>query len=180
MDIVLAVAALLLIVFGFLGSALPVIPGPPIAWGGYLLLKWTRFIEGSETAYDTSLWILLFFTVLVVVLDYVVPVWGTKKWGGSKAGMWGATIGLIVGLFLGPIGIIAGPFLGAFLGERISGKQQKEALRAGWGSFLGFLFGVGMKLMVCAVILFFYLYHMFFAKSAPDDPDVIGQVLSIL
>lgn len=162
-DIVLAVAAILLIVIGFIGSALPILPGPPIAWGGYLLLNWTRFIEDSKNAYDTSLWVLLFFTVLVVVLDYVVPVWGTKKWGGSKAGMWGATIGLIIGLFLGPIGIIAGPFVGAFVGELISGKQQKEALRAGWGSFLGFLLGVGMKLMVCAVILFLYLYHMFFA-----------------
>ncbi len=162
MDVALAIAGIIVIVIGFIGSALPVLPGPPLAWGGYLLLNWTRFIEDNDGAYDTTLWIFLFFVVLVTVLDYVVPVWGTKKWGGSKAGMWGATIGLIIGLFLGPIGIILGPFFGAFLGELISGKKEKEALRAGWGSFLGFLLGVGMKLMVCAVILFFYIYYLFF------------------
>jgi len=158
----LAIAGILLIVVGLFGSALPVLPGPPLAWSGYLLLKWTPYITDRQIGYETSLWILLFFVVLVTVLDYVVPVWGTKKWGGSKAGMWGATIGLVIGLFLGPIGIIFGPFFGAFLGELISGKKQKEALRAGWGSFLGFLLGVGMKLMVCGVILFFYVYHLFF------------------
>ncbi len=156
----MAIAGFLLIVVGLFGSALPVLPGPPLAWAGYLLLKWTPYIDDRLSAYNTSLWILLFFVILVTILDYVVPVLGTKKWGGSKAGMWGATIGLVIGLFLGPIGIIFGPFFGAFLGELISGKKQKEALRAGWGSFLGFLLGVGMKLMVCGVILFFYAYHL--------------------
>lgn len=159
MDLILAIAGVLIVLFGFIGSALPVVPGPPLAWGGFLLLNWTQYVEDNGTAYDTALWILLFFTVLVTVLDYIVPIWGTKKWGGSKAGMWGATIGLVIGLFLGPIGIILGPFAGAFVGELISGKKQKEALRAGWGSFLGFLFGVGLKMMVVAVILFFYIYY---------------------
>jgi uncharacterized protein YqgC (DUF456 family) len=160
MEILLVIAGAILIIIGFLGSALPVLPGPPLAWAGYLLLKWTNFINDNEN-YDTALWVMLFFVILVTVLDYVVPVWGTKKWGGSKAGMWGATLGLIVGLFLGPIGIIIGPFLGAFIGELISGKAQKEALRAGWGSFLGFLLGVGMKLMVCATLLFLFIYQLF-------------------
>lgn len=162
MEIILAIAGILLIVVGFLGSALPVLPGPPLAWSGYLLLNWTHYIDDHQGGYNISLWVLLFFVVLVSILDYVVPVWGTKKWGGSKAGMWGATIGLFIGLFFGPIGIILGPFIGAFIGELISGKKEKEALKAGWGSFLGFLLGVGMKLMVCGVILFFYIYHLFF------------------
>lgn len=160
MEILLVIAGAILIIIGFLGSALPVLPGPPFAWLGYLLLKWTSYISDNEN-YENALWIMLFFVILVTVLDYVVPVLGTKKWGGSKAGMWGATLGLVVGLFLGPIGIIVGPFLGAFIGELISGKEQKEALRAGWGSFLGFLLGVGMKLMVCATILFLFIYQVF-------------------
>ncbi|MFC2091116.1 DUF456 domain-containing protein, partial [Bacteroidota bacterium] len=147
MDIILVIAGAALIIIGFIGSALPVIPGPPLAWVGYLFLKWTDFISDNEH-YETALYITLFLVILVTVLDYVVPVWGTKKWGGSKAGMWGATIGLIIGMFGGPIGIIVGPFVGAFIAETITGKQQKEALRAAWGSFLGFLLGVGMKLMV--------------------------------
>jgi uncharacterized protein YqgC (DUF456 family) len=161
MDIAIAIGALVLILIGFVGSALPVIPGPILSWVGYLLLKWTRFSQDRMEGYETTLWIFLFLVILVTVLDYVVPVWGTKKWGGSKAGMWGATIGLIIGLFFGPFGIILGPFIGAFLGELISGKKEKEALKAGWGSFLGFLTGVGLKLMACATILFFFIYHIF-------------------
>lgn len=159
MELLLVIGGIILILAGFIGSALPVIPGPPLAWFGYLLLHWTRYVADNEN-YGTSLWIMLFLVILVTVLDYVVPVWGTKRWGGSKAGMWGATIGLIVGLFLGPIGIIAGPFAGAFIGELLTGKQQREALRSGWGSFLGFLMGVGMKMMVCATLLFLFIYYM--------------------
>lgn len=159
MDIALAVGGALLIILGFIGSALPVLPGPPIAWVGYLLLKWTDYV-GNNSGYENALWIMLFFVILVTILDYFVPVWGTKKWGGSKTGMWGATIGLIVGLFLGPIGIIIGPFAGAFIGELTTGKKEKEALRSGWGSFLGFLMGVGLKLMVCASLLFLFVYHI--------------------
>lgn len=160
MEIFLAIAGFILILFGFIGSALPVLPGPPLAWIGYLMLKWTSYVSDNER-YSTILWIMLAFVIIVTVLDYIFPVWGTKKWGGSKAGMWGATIGLIIGLFLGPIGIIIGPFAGAFIGELMTGKRENEALRAGWGSFLGFLLGVGMKLMVVATILFFFIYQVF-------------------
>ena len=159
MEIVLIIGGIALIIIGFIGSALPVLPGPPLAWVGYLLLHWTDRVKDNPN-YDNSLWIMLFFVILVTILDYVVPVWGTKRWGGSKAGMWGATIGLIVGLFFGPAGIIIGPFAGAFIGELISGKREQEALRSGWGSFLGFLLGVGMKLMVCATLLFLFIYYV--------------------
>jgi len=162
MDIVLAIAGAILILVGFIGSVLPVLPGPPISWAGYLLLYWTPYIENAKDAYTTSLWILLFIVLVVTVLDYVVPVWGTKKFGGSKAGVWGSTIGLVIGLFFGPPGIIIGPFLGAFIGELISGKKEKDALRAGWGSFIGFLTGVGLKLMTCATLSFFFIRHLFF------------------
>lgn len=161
MDVAIAIGALILILVGFFGSALPVLPGPPLSWVGYLLIRWTRYPENRLEGYETSLWVLLFIVVVVTILDYVVPVWGTKKWGGSKYGMWGATIGLVIGLFLGPIGIIFGPFIGAFVGELASGKKEKDALRAGWGSFVGFLTGVGLKLMACATILFFFIYHIF-------------------
>ncbi len=159
MEVLLIVVGLALVVIGFFGSALPVLPGPPLSWAGLLMLRWTDRIADNPN-YDNSLWIMLFIVLLVTILDYAVPVWGTKKWGGSKAGMWGATIGLIIGLFLGPVGIIVGPFVGAFIGELISGKREQEALRAGWGSFLGFLLGVGMKLMVCATILFLFIYYL--------------------
>lgn len=162
MDIPLAVLGTALVLIGFVGSIVPVIPGPPISWAGLLLLKWTHFASDHGTAYEHTLWILLFFVVLVTILDYVVPIMGTKKYGGSRRGVWGATIGVVVGLFFGPLGIVIGPFLGAYIGEITTGKKEKDALRAAWGSFMGFLLGVGMKLMVCGVILFFYIRYLFF------------------
>jgi len=162
MDITLAVLGTALVLVGFIGSILPIIPGPPISWVGLLLLKWTDYINDHGAAYENTLWILLFFVVLVTILDYVVPIMGTKKYGGSKRGVWGATIGVMVGLFFGPLGIIIGPFLGAYIGEITTGKKEKEALRAAWGSFMGFLLGVGLKLMVCGTILFFYIRFLFF------------------
>jgi uncharacterized protein YqgC (DUF456 family) len=162
MDITLAVLGAALVLVGFIGSILPIIPGPPISWAGLLLLKYTDFVDDHGAAYENALWILLFFVILVTILDYVVPIIGTKKYGGSKRGVWGATIGVVVGLFFGPLGIIIGPFLGAYIGEISTGKKDKDALRAAWGSFLGFLLGVGLKLMVCGTILFFFIRYLFF------------------
>ena len=147
---------------GFFGSILPILPGPPISWIGLLLLKWTGYISDNLPGYQNVLWILLFFVVLVTILDYLVPIMGTKKYGGTKRGVWGATLGVVVGLFFGPLGIILGPFIGAYLGEISSGKKDREAFRAAWGSFVGFLLGVGLKLMTCGVILFFYIRFLFF------------------
>jgi uncharacterized protein YqgC (DUF456 family) len=162
MDIALAVLGAALVLVGFLGSVLPIIPGPPISWAGLLLLKWTAYVDNHGAAYENSLWILLFFVILVTILDYVVPIMGTKRYGGSKRGVWGATIGVVVGLFFGPLGIIIGPFLGAYIGEITTGKREKDALRAAWGSLMGFLLGVGLKLMVCGTILFFFIRYLFF------------------
>lgn len=162
MELTLAVLGMILVLVGFIGSILPIIPGPPISWAGFLLLKWTTYISEHGQSYDNALWILLFFVVVVTILDYVVPIAGTKKYGGSKRGVWGATIGVVVGLFFGPLGIIIGPFLGAYIGEISTGKNQNAALRAAWGSFMGFLLGVGLKLMVCGSILFFYIRYLFF------------------
>ena len=158
----MAVIGAALILVGFAGSILPIIPGPPIGWTGFLLLKWTDYINQGAEGYESALWILLFFVVLVTVLDYVVPIIGTKKYGGSKRGVWGATIGVVVGLFFGPLGIIIGPFLGAYIGEVSTGKKDRDALRAAWGSFVGFLLGVGLKLMTCGAIAFFFVRHLFF------------------
>jgi len=108
-----------------------------------LVLHFTRFAHFSTT----FLLVLAFIAILVTVLDYIVPVWGTKKFGGTKAGMWGATIGMIIGMiFLGPLGLILGPLAGAIIGEVINGANNKDAFKAGIGAFIGFLLGVGLKL----------------------------------
>jgi len=143
MDYFLVAIGVVLIVFGLLGCLLPVIPGPPLSFIGVLVLHFTKFAHFSTT----FLLVIAFVAILVTVLDYIVPVWGTKKFGGTKAGMWGATIGMIIGMiFLGPLGLILGPLAGAIIGEVINGANNKEAFKAGIGAFIGFLLGVGLKL----------------------------------
>jgi uncharacterized protein YqgC (DUF456 family) len=100
-------------------------------------------------------------TGLMLLLDYVVPIVGAKKYGASKYGIWGSFIGMILGLFIfPPFGLIIGGFIGAISGELLAGKEGDDAVRAGIGVFLGNLFNIGLKLGVAGVMLFFYIKEM--------------------
>lgn len=162
MELVFIIIAFLVIIAGIGGCVLPVIPGPPIAYVGILVLHFG--MEDSEFS-ATYLIIHALVAIAITLLDYVVPVWGTKKFGGTKYGTWGSTIGLIVGAFvlppaglaLGPFGlitIILGPFAGAVIGELIGGMESSKAMRAGMGAFVGFLAGTLMKLVYCFAVLY--------------------------
>ena len=159
LDIVLLILAILCLLVGFAGAVLPILPGPQLSWVALLLLKFSSFGENV-----TWLWIAIFaaIVIVVVVLDYYVPIWGTKKFGGTRAGMWGATIGLIIGLFFSPVGIILGPFLGALLAELLAGNSKEHSLRAAFGAFIGFLFGVGLKLIACFWITVYFVIVVVF------------------
>jgi len=160
MDYFLLAIATILIIVGLLGCILPIIPGPPISFLGILVLHFTKF---GESEYSTNfLLILAFVAIIVTVLDYIVPIWGTKKFGGTKAGMWGATIGMIIGIiFLGPLGLILGPLVGAIVGESIKGANNKDAFRSGLGAFFGFLMGVGLKLAASIYITWHFIKGVF-------------------
>lgn len=148
MEIFLLIVAFLLMLVGIIGCIVPGLPGVPIAYAGLWVAQATDRIDFS--------WQMLLIwgvvTIVVSVLDYVVPAWGTKQFGGTKYGVWGSTIGVFVGLFLGPWGVIIGPLAGAILGEMLGGKQMEEALKAGWGSFIGLLFGTILKLICCGLM----------------------------
>lgn len=145
--------AIMLMILGIAGCLLPILPGPPLAYLGLVALHFTRFADISRNMFI----ILGVIAVVVTVIDYVVPIWGTRQFGGSKYGMRGATVGLIIGLFLGPPGIIIGPFIGAFVGELIFKDDIRYALKAGFGSLLGFLTGVGLKLAAALLMTFYFV-----------------------
>lgn len=154
MDIVLVVFSALLILVGVLGSVLPVIPGPPIAWVGLLILQFTEYANPSWT----TVIVMAVAMIIIVVLDLMIPIWGTKKFGGTKAGVRGSTIGLIVGLFFGPIGIILGPFAGALIGELLANRNEtKKAFKSALGSFIGFLLGTGIKLVYGGFVIWLFV-----------------------
>lgn len=158
LSIVLIVVASLLLLIGFIGTFVPVIPGAPLAWLGLLV---AYFCEYS----DVSILMLIITAVLAVVvsiMDNIFPIIMTKNFGGSKAATTGSTIGLIIGFFAGPAGIIIGPFAGAFLGELIHNRGNSDGvLKAAFGAFVGFLTGTGIK-MVCVGFFIWYFIHSFF------------------
>ena len=154
---------ILLAVIGIIGAIIPGIPGPPISFVGFLI-AWLCLDN------DFSYWYIIVTGVLAVVitvLDYYMPVWGTKRFHGTKSGMWGSTIGLIASIFVLPImgitigpfgivGILLGPFLGALIGELIA-KNNENALKSAVGSFVGFLLGTFIKFAYCIVIMVFII-----------------------
>jgi len=153
MDVVLITIGIILLLIGFAGSIIPGIPGPPIAYLGMLIQVFKT--ENPFSAKFLIIWGLIM--IAVSVLDYIVPVIGTKKFGGSKRGIWGSIIGLFAGIFFfPPIGLIIGPFLGAFIGELTGGKETQSALKAGFGSFIGFITGVALKLVVTGLMAYYF------------------------
>jgi hypothetical protein len=153
MDVVLTIIGIILVLIGFAGSVIPGIPGPPVTYIGLLVQIFKT--ENPFTTRFLITWALI--TIVVSILDYIVPALGAKRFGGSKRGVWGSIIGLFVGIFFfPPIGLILGPFLGAFLGELIGGKETQDALKAGFGSFIGFLAGTTLKLAVTGVMAYYF------------------------
>ncbi len=146
MDIVLAIMAFLLAVVGIVGCIVPALPGVVLSYGGLLCAYFTSY----STLSAASLWLWLAAVVVVSAADYFLPAWMTRRFGGSRAGAIGATIGVFAGFFLfPPIGIFVGPFLGAVAGELVNDhRDTPKALLIGFGSFLAFLVGTGIKLAV--------------------------------
>jgi uncharacterized protein len=155
-DYILLILGIIFMVLGIIGCLVPVLPGPPLSFIGLIFLHLTRFGQFSTPALITF----GALAAIVTILDYIVPVWGTRRFGGSKYGTRGATIGLVIGFFIGPLGIIIGPLLGAFIGEMIFKDDMNYALKAGIGSLLGFLMGVGLKLAASFVMTFYFVKEL--------------------
>lgn len=158
MDTILIILGAVCLLVGLAGCILPVLPGVPVAYGGLWLLHATNKVQFGWRF--LLVWGVV--TVVVQILDAVVPVWGTKVMGGSKAGVWGSTIGLVAGLFLGPWGIVLGPFVGAVAGEILANRNENgislgQALKAGTGSFVGLLTGTVLKLTCVGLMVYYFV-----------------------
>lgn len=158
MDIFLIIAGAICLVLGLVGSVMPALPGPPLSYIGLLLLHFTDRVQFS--AWQLIVWGIL--VLLTVVFDYLMPILGVKKWDGSKWGNWGCIVGTVVGaVFFAPWGILLGPFIGAVIGELSLGKREfNKAIKAGFGAFIGFLFGTLFKLGVCGWFIFCFIHAL--------------------
>ncbi|WP_029036732.1 DUF456 domain-containing protein [Salinimicrobium xinjiangense] len=157
MDLFLVVLAGILMLVGILGSFLPMLPGIPVSWGGLLLLHLTSVIPINYT----YLGITLLITVIIFALQYAIPAIGTKYLGGSKQGMFGATIGLFAGIFIPiPFAILIAPFIGAYIGEIMNKADSRTALKAASGSFIGLLASTFMEFVVTAIFLLLFIFKV--------------------
>jgi uncharacterized protein len=153
MDVFLLVLGSILMLLGLAGCILPFLPGPPLCYVALLIQQLQ-----ADPPYTTRFLVIWAVVAVVITLfDYVIPVYSTKKYGGTKYGVWGCAIGLVAGLWLGPVGIIIGPFAGAFIGELVANSSSEQALRAAFGSFIGFLAGTLLKLVACFLMVWYFI-----------------------
>jgi len=147
------------VLLGFVGSFLPVLPGPPLTFMGLLLLALVRHFASPLTG--TLVIFMGMSTMAVLILDQVIPLLGARRYGASKWGIWGSIAGMVVGCFFSPFAVLFGAFFGAVVTEWIVHRQKGRALRAGWGVFIGSLLGAVLKLGLCGLMTFYVLRALF-------------------
>jgi uncharacterized protein YqgC (DUF456 family) len=159
LTVFIIVIGLILALAGMIGCILPIIPGPVLSFCALILLSWAK----KWQIFSPTFWIVMgVLTAFLIVIDYIAPAAGAKKFGASKHGLWGSAMGMILGIFfIPPWGMIVGAFIGAIVGELSVGKSGRKALRAGWGILIGNGLAIGLKLAFTAVALFYYIKEMF-------------------
>ena len=149
------VIASVLMLLGLAGSILPVLPGPPLSFIGLFLLALLRHFSPPLT--PTFITILAIVTILVIAMDYIIPLLGAKRYGASKWGVWGSVLGMAIGIFWSPFAMLVGAFVGAVVVEWLVHKKKREALRAGWGVVMGTLFATILRLGVSGMMTYYFV-----------------------
>ena len=159
MTISLIIIGILLAIAGFVGCILPIIPGPPLS---YLALIALSFAKDWEPFSPLFLIIMGALAVLVMILDYLIPILGAARSGASKTGIYLSMAGMILGIFFfPPWGIFIGAFAGAFAGEILEGRRGRDVIRVGWAIFVGNVLSTGIKLSFAIAVIFFYIKEIF-------------------
>ncbi|MEQ9309310.1 MAG: DUF456 family protein [Balneolaceae bacterium] len=158
MELLWIALGVICILVGLIGAFLPVIPGLPFSYAGLWILQLSGVAQFST--FFLVVWGIVVITVLV--LENLIPAYTTKKYGGSVYGVTGSTIGMILGmLFFPPLGFFLGSLFGAFAGEMIYKQDINTAIKAAWGSFIGFLTGTAIKVTIAAMIAFSFFKAAF-------------------
>ncbi|MGR3318708.1 MAG: DUF456 domain-containing protein [Candidatus Anammoxibacter sp.] len=157
-SILFLVISLLTMLAGLAGTIVPIIPGTPIIWAG-------AFIYAVSSGFEDITWnVLIVFgilTVFTLIADFFANMYGAKKFGASKWGIIGSTVGMIIGaITTGVIGLIVGSFLGAVVFELLLGRKFKDAFNAGLGAFIGFLAGSLLKLIIGFVMIGVFIWKI--------------------
>jgi uncharacterized protein YqgC (DUF456 family) len=157
MHILILVGCYILMLVGLAGCVLPMLPGTPLVFAGIYIYAW---LTGFTIVSRNLIIIFLILTVISVVIEYISSSIGSKKFGASKLGFFGAFVGAIIGVFFVPWGLIIGPLAGALLGELIVGKKIKEAFRSGTGAVIGFFGGTFLKIVISFAMIAFFTIRL--------------------
>ena len=145
----------ILMLLGLAGSILPLLPGPPLSFIGLFLVALLKHFSPPLT--PTLVIILAIVTILVIVMDYIIPLLGAKRYGASKWGVWGSVLGMVIGIFWSPFAMLVGAFVGAVVVEWLVHKKKREALRAGWGVVMGTLLATILRLGVSGMMTYYFV-----------------------
>ncbi|NLG32413.1 MAG: DUF456 domain-containing protein [Syntrophomonadaceae bacterium] len=158
-DILILIGVIIIMVIGVAGTIIPLLPGIPMVFLSIAFYGWYYDFKVIDLTY---LLILLLVTVFSLILDYLSSVLGAKYFASSKAGIWGALLGALLGVFVfPPVGIFVGPWIGAFIGEYIECHDIKRAVKVGTGSFVGLLSGMVIKMIIAVGMAVSFLVKVF-------------------
>ncbi|MBL6838868.1 MAG: DUF456 domain-containing protein [Puniceicoccaceae bacterium] len=155
--------ATLIFMFGLVGSLLPVVPGSFIVWLGVIV---HRLWMGADASVTWKIVILTgILTLFGQIVDFLMGIWGARKFGASWKGAVGAFVGAFVGFLVPPplFWLIVGPIAGAVVGELAAGRTFREGGKAGVGTVVGGIIAFALKfgISMCVIALFFFDLFLF-------------------
>jgi uncharacterized protein YqgC (DUF456 family) len=152
--------AILLVVIGLVGVVLPALPGLPFVFAGMILAAWA---DGFREIGWVTLTVLGLMTLVSFIVDFWATAHGAKRVGASKYAVWGAILGTFAGLFImPPLGLFVGPFVGALIGELIHGKEIRQAAKVGFGTWLGLVMAIVLKMGLAFAMIGVFAFAWFF------------------
>jgi uncharacterized protein YqgC (DUF456 family) len=154
-ETIVIVIGSILVLLGIAGCVLPILPGPVLSFFGLFLLALLK--QFSPPLTSTLMVVMAILTVVVTIGDYIIPLWGAKKYGTSKWGIWGSVAGMTIGIFFSPFGILLGALIGAVAVEWLVQKEKGKAFKAGWGVIVGSLLGAVLKLGVSGMMAYYFV-----------------------
>ena len=155
MEYVLIFFSILIALIGFAGCILPGLPGPPLNYLALWLLQWS--IKPFTPTFLIT-WAVI--VIIIVVLDYYLPIWTAKKFGATRQGIIGSIVGMFLGMFFTPIGMMGGLIAGAIIGDVIAGRSRGEAVKSGLATFFGTLITIGIKMIASGIMCFYVFYEV--------------------
>lgn len=158
---VMYVLGAILVLVGLAGILLPALPGLPLVFAGMVLAAWAEHFTRIGIATLVALGVL---TLLSLAVDFWAAALGAKRVGASRLAIAGAIVGTLAGLFFGVVGVFIGPFCGALLGELLHGRRldpaaMSQATKVGFGTWLGIVLGIALKLTLALGMLALFAWE---------------------